>query len=444
MLAGGRRRARAATESAVGRRRPNLVVILSDNHRWDALSSMQHPFVRTPHMDRLGREGIRFQNAFCTTPLCSPARASFLTSLYAYRHGVQNNAERSSWSGEHDTFLEHLGRAGYRTAFIGKWHMPGSGLPRLRGVDHFVTFTVNDGQGRYFDCPLVVDGEPARSAETYLTDELTDRALAFIDRAPHQPFCVYLSQKAAHYPWKPAPDLEGLYAAEPVPLPAGANSWTGFSNGQIWGGFDRSIESAYRSYMETVTSLDRSVGRLLARLEDHGILDDTAVVYASDNGFLFGEHGKVELRWPLEEVIRIPFAIRFPPLVARRGRTPPQMALNIDLAPTLLEIAGVDVPPAMQGVSLVPVLRDPQARGRRAWLLENYAEFPYRTPTYQGVRTERYLYVEYAGGLAPSLHDLRADPAQTTDLWGTPAAARIAPELREMLAGLRRGERLDA
>lgn len=442
-LAGAPTLARAAKRRRVDRP-PNIVVILSDNHRWDAMSSMRHPFVRTPNMDRIGREGVHFANAFCTTPLCSPARASFLTGLYAYRHGVRNNADQSSWDETRATFLELLKRqAGYDTAFVGKWHMPSSGLPRLRGVDRFVTFTVNDGQGRYFDCPLVVDGTEQPSKKRYITEELTDRAIAFVERKRSAPFCLYLSHKAVHHPWQPAPGDEGIYRKEEVPMPPGANSWTGFTNGQIWGGFDRSIESAYRSYMETTTSLDREIGRLLRRLQSLGCLDDTVVVYTSDNGFLFGEHNKVELRWPFEEVLRIPFLLRYPRIDVRPGRRT-QMALNIDLAPTLLDLAGVAVPDEMQGSSLAPVLGDPAAAGRRAWLVENYKEFPYRTPTYRGVHTRRYLYVEYENALDPSLHDVVEDPQQSTNLIGTPQGDRIAVEMRRLLATFTETRSVDA
>jgi N-acetylglucosamine-6-sulfatase len=168
------------------------------------------------------------------------------------------------------------------------------------------------------------------------------------------------------------------------------------------------------------------------------------VLYASDNGFLFGEHKRVELRWPFEEAIRIPFLLRYPRLVRAPGRRAGQMALNIDVAPTLLELANVPVPAFMQGLSLLPCLRDPSAPGRRAWLVEGYKEFPYRVPTYQGVRTERYLYVEYESGLAPTLHDVVDDPKQSVDLIGTARGDELLPELQRMLAALRRGERLDA
>lgn len=436
---------RRAARAAGSDRPPNLVLILSDNHRADAMGCAGHPFVRTPHLDRLAREGVRFTNAFCTTPLCSPARASFLTGLYGWRHGVHNNTTASRWDDAHVTFLELLRRqAGYATAFIGKWHMPVSGLPRLRGVDRFVTFVANDGQGKYFDCPLVVDGREEESRRSYLTEELTDRAIAFVEGAGDGPFCLYLSHKAAHYPWSPAPDLAGIYDGEPVRLPEGASRWAGFVDGQIWGGFDRPIPSAYRSYMETITSLDREIGRLLAAIEGRGLDTRTIVVYASDNGFLFGEHGKVELRWPFEEVLRIPLIVRDPRTREASGRHAAQMALNIDVAPTMLAWAGLEVPAVMQGVSLVPALRDPQAPGRRAWLVENWREFPYRTPSYQGVRTDRWLYVEYEPPFPPTLHDLRADPGQHTDLLGRPELRERTRELAQTLAALRRGKRFDA
>lgn len=344
------------------------------------------------------------------------------------------------------TFLELLEKhAGYRTAFIGKWHMPASPLPRLRGVHHFVTFTIHGGQGRYFDCPLVVDGHEEPSRKRYITEELTDRALEFIEgRRTGAPFCIYLSHKAVHHPWRPPPDLEGIYAREPVKLPPGANSWTGLANGQIWGGFTGSIESAYRSYMETVTAMDREIGRLLERLDALGLAHRTVVIYTSDNGFLFGEHGCVELRWPYEEALRIPLLVRYPPLVRTSGRPRAQMALDIDIAPTVLELAGVEVPGWMRGMSLVAALRNPQAPGRRAFLVEYFRDFPYRVPPYQGVRSRRYLYVRYACCYAPTLHDSARDPRQTANLIGTPEGERVRPALEAMLESLLRGERFDA
>jgi N-acetylglucosamine-6-sulfatase len=427
------RRLRAAATAP-----PSFVFVLSDNHRADALGAAGHPWVETPALDRLAAEGLRFENAFCTTPLCSPARAGFLTGLHAHRHGVWNNAERSRWDETHTTFLERLkAGAGHATAFIGKWHMPASGLPRLRGVDHFVTFTVQHGQGRYRNCPLVVDGRPEASRRAYVTEELTDRALAFVEAHRRQPFALVLSHKAVHHPWRPAPRDEGRYAHAPVTLPPEASTWAGLTDGNLFGGVTQPLADAYRTYMETLTSLDRDVGRLLDALDALGLAGRTVVVYASDNGFLFGEHRRTELRWPLEEVLRIPLLIRAPAHVRDPGGRRAQMALNLDLGPTLLELAGLAPPPDLDGRSLVPCLRDPQAPGRDAWLLEHAREFPYPVPGYRGVRTRRHLYVEYEGRFAPTLHDLARDPRQTRNLIGTPEGDRLRPELARRLARLR-------
>jgi N-acetylglucosamine-6-sulfatase len=188
------------SDSAVGReKKPNLIFILSDDHRWDAMGNMGHPFIRTPNLDRLAKEGIRFQNSFVVTPLCSPSRASFLTGQYAHRHGVKNNL--TPWDDRHETFLELLKKAGYKTAFIGKWHMPGR-LPNILGkaVDRFVTFAESGGQGIYFDCPLLIDGAPRERKGKYLTEDLTDLAIEFMNREKDQPFLIYLAHKAPHQP----------------------------------------------------------------------------------------------------------------------------------------------------------------------------------------------------------------------------------------------------
>ncbi len=441
-LAGRPGRAAPAPPSAPPRRAPNLLVILADNHRHDAFGAAGHPWVETPALDALARDGVTFPDAFCTTPLCSPARASLLTGQYAWRHGVRNHTTQARWSPASRTFFEPLHEAGYATAFVGKWHMPGSPPPRLRGVDHFATFTVHEGQGRYFDCPLLVDGRAEGSRRRYLTEELTDRALDFVERHRRRPFCVVLSHKAVHHPWRPAAEDVGRYRDAPVELPEEADAWTGVADGQIFGGVTQPLAGAVREYMETVTSLDREIGRLLAALDALGLGPDTAVLYTSDNGFLFGEHRRVELRWPYEEVLRVPLLLRWPGGGLPAGRRQ-AMALLIDLAPTLLGLAGLPTPPSVQGTSLLPVLRDPGRAGRRAWLVENTREFPYPTPSYQGVRTREHLYVEFEGRFPPALHDVARDPRQRRNLMGTREGERVLPELRSLLAALRRGERFD-
>ena len=196
---------------------PNIVFILTDDHRWDALSSMGHPFLQTPNLDRLADEGILFESAFVTTSLCSPSRASFLTGQYAHTHGVVTN--HTPWDNRNVTFLERLSAAGYETAFIGKWHMPGDGLPELRGVDRFVSFTREGGQGVYYGCPLIIDGAETERPGRYITEDLTDLALDFISKERQKPFCLYLSHKAVHFGFRPPPHLKGRYRHVGLALP---------------------------------------------------------------------------------------------------------------------------------------------------------------------------------------------------------------------------------
>jgi N-acetylglucosamine-6-sulfatase len=338
------------------------------------LSSEGHEFVETPSLDRLAAEGVRFTNAFVTTSLCSPSRGSFLTGLYPERHGVFNNF--TPWNNENRTFFEYLKRVGYRTGFVGKWHMPG-GLPSLRGVDHFVTFTVMGGQGVYFDCPLVVNGVEEPSRKPYIAEELTDRALEFIRAHREEPFVLYLSHKNVHAPFSPDPREQGRYAQEPFEIPDEAHSWVSMTEGQYVHLTLSPLQTVARRYAEAVTSMDREIGRVLDTLDELGLADRTAVLYTSDNGYLFGEHGLIDKRWAYEESIRVPFLFRYPPLQPTRGTEIDRAVLNVDLAPTLLGLAGVEVPQYMQGRSLLPLLRDPKSPWRDAF----YYSYPFEPHT---------------------------------------------------------------
>ena len=428
-------RVRAASEKG---RRPNIVFILSDDHRWDYLGCAGHPFIDTENMDRLAEEGVLFSNAFVTTSLCTPSRASFLTGQYAHTSGVKNNL--TVWPNEKTTFLELLKGAGYDTAFIGKWHMPGR-LPKLRGVDTFITFTVQAGQGRYFDCPLIINGVETPSRKPYITEELTDYALEFITKERENPFCLYLSHKAVHHQFLPPPELNHLYDDVEMPLPKEADNWFGMTRGHMWTGIFGPVEYHMRNYCEALVAMDRQIGRVLDKLDEMGVADDTIVVYAGDNGYFWGEHRLVDKRWPYEESIRIPFIVRYPRLIQEPGRTADQMVLNIDLAPSLLGMAGVTVPEDTDGESFEPILLSGEAPGRKAWLYEYFKEFPYNVPELNAVRTETHIYVEYEGGRPPELYDVVNDPKQMQNLFDTPGGKELLPELKNMLEALKKGER---
>jgi len=420
------------------KKRPNIVFILSDDHRWDYMGCVGHPFLDTRNMDKLADEGVLFSNAFVTTSLCTPSRASFLTGQYAHTHGVKNNI--TVWRNEAVTFLESLKGVGYDTAFIGKWHMPGK-LPDLRGVDKFITFTVQAGQGRYFDCPLIIDGVETPSRKPYITEELTDHALEFLDKNRDNPFCLYLSHKAVHHQFLPPPELNHLYDDIEMKLPEEADTWLGMTRGHMWTGIFGPMQYHVRNYCEALVALDQQIGRVLDKLDEMGVADDTIIVYAGDNGYFWGEHRLVDKRWAYEEAMRIPFIVRYPRLVKEPGRKADQMILNIDLAPSLLAMAGVPIRDGTDGESFVPILQDASAPGRKAWLYEYFKEFPYNTPPLNAVRTETHAYVEYEGRRPPELYDVVNDPKQKNNLIGTAEAESLLPDLKEMLEGLKAGKR---
>ena len=434
---------RASALPKTGEDKPNIIFILTDNIQYDDFGFMNHPFIQTPGLDKLAGEGVVFENAFNTTSLCSPSRASILTGAYAHNHGVKNN--HTPWTGQKPTFMEHLKNAGYDTAFVGKWHMPGEGLPDMPYLDLFVSYTYREGQGSYVDCPLIVNGKETQGRKRYLTEELTDRAISFIEERKNAdgsrtPFCLYLSHRAAHPPFVPPEDIRGMYADKKVELPREVDSWFSKTNGNVFQGVMMgSYEEQYRKYCEVITAMDRQVQRFMNRIDELGLDKNTIVIYAADNGMMWGEHRRHGIKYPYEEAIRLPFVVRFPRLIKDPGARRKQMILNIDIAPSLLDIAGAPVPDDMDGESFVPYLVDGDASGREAWLLEYWKYYPENFPSYVGVRTQTHKYIEYEKTLKPQIFDLVADPKEQKNLYGTPEGDRLIPELKAMLEALRRG-----
>jgi N-acetylglucosamine-6-sulfatase len=423
----------AASPRERGKQPPNIVFILSDDHRWDYMGNAGHPFLEPPNLDRLAAEGVRFNNAFVTTSVCSPSRASFVTGLRTERHGVFNNF--TPWNGQNRTFFEYLKQAGYQTAFIGKWHMPGE-LPELRGVDEFVTFTALMGQGHYLDCPLIVNGKARRSRKRYIAEELTDRAIEFIEAHQDRPFALYLAHKNVHAPFTPDVSEKGRYRNRRIQLPRGSHSWVHWTNSYYEQLVAPPMERSIRSYGEAVRSMDRQIGRILDALDELGLQDQTAVIYTSDNGFLWGEHQLIDKRWAYEESIRIPFLVRYPELVPRGPAESERIVLNIDLAPTLLDLAGLEVPAYMQGESILPLLTDPESAWRDAFYYSYYREAPFPAPTAHAIRTERYKYIEYDAKEA-ELFDLERDPEERSDLLESEEGEKLRESLSRRLRALR-------
>jgi N-acetylglucosamine-6-sulfatase len=446
--------------------RPNIVVVLVDDMRWDEVRAAGHPFVETPHMDRLAREGARFLNAFATTPLCSPSRASFLTGQYPHTNGIFDNTARPSH--QLPVFPRDLQRAGYLTAFFGKWHMGNDDSPRP-GFDHWVAMP---GQGEAIDPQLNVDGQRVKTSG-YVTDLLTDRVERFIERAGDRPFLVYLAHKALHpnvaqrddgsvgtLPGQPggfvaAERHRGRYAGRVMPRrPSAFEPPLGkpallrrIGDLPPLGRETATTDEEIRGRLEMLLAVDDSLGRIVGLLEKRGSLDNTVVVFTSDHGYFYGEHGlSEERRLAYEEAIRIPLLVRYPPMV-RAGTTPAEMVLSLDLAPTLVELAGGSTAPGVQiqGRSLVPVFRNSARDWRSSFLVEYFSDtvFPrIRNMGYVAVRTNRHKYIQYQElERMNELYDLDSDPYEQRNLIDAPDARpvleRMQSELRRLMSETR-------
>lgn len=412
--------------------RPNVVFVLIDDLRHDVFGYTDHPFLQTPHIDALAAGGMRFDNAFVTTSLCSPARASFLTGQYMHNHKVVSNADLMQTGTI--TFPRLLQTAGYETAFVGKWHMGGSTDAPRPGFDHWVSFR---GQGAYFPKGqrLNVDGESVEQRK-YMTDELTDYATRWLaKRDRQQPFLMYLSHKGVHGLYDPAPRHLDRYKDESVDLQLGEantdsadtktpmwvrdqrNSWHG-TEFPYHGRSGQSVAEMYRHYCEMILSIDDSVGQVMETLRKTGADRNTLVIFTSDGGHLWGEHGLIDKRCAYEESIRIPMLAHWPATINPASRCTAVVA-NIDIAPTLLEIAGVQVPAQIDGQSFRDQLSEPEsARSRSPLLYEYYWEpaFP-QTPTMFALRDSRYKLIQ-AHGIwdMDELYDLSIDPAEANNL----------------------------
>lgn len=402
-----------------------------------------------------------FRNAFMTTPLCSPSRASFLTGQYAHTHGITDNVDRSAASHKLATFPLLLHQSGYETAFIGKWHMGNDDSPRP-GFDRWVSFK---GQGTYLDPDINDDGKAVKPSG-YITDILNGYAVEFINRRHDKPFLIYLAHKAVHPEvtqnndgsvnvadaelFIPAERHRNLYAGRTVPRrpnynrapegkpalqrqignlpPLGANTGTR----------DEAILGRQRSLM----AIEDGVGEIFKALKETGQLDKTVIVFASDNGYFYGEHGlSFERRLAYEESIRMPLLVRYPRVI-KAGTVRNEFALNIDLAPTLLSIAGVPVPGNMQGRSLVPLLKSEKIKWRDSFLIEYYSDrvFPRIVQMgYKAVRTGRWKYIHYLElkGM-DELYDLETDPYEMKNLINQPGSEKALDEMKKEMERLLR------
>lgn len=440
----------AAQVSFAAEQRPNVVFILIDDLRYDTFAFMDHPFMETPHIDRLATGGMQFSNAFVTTSLCSPARASFLTGQYMHNHTVVDNADLMPQGTV--TFPQLLQRAEYRTAFIGKWHMGGSSDAPRPGFDHWVSFR---GQGTYAAGKqfLNVNGKQV-PRQKYMTDELTDYAVQWLQgQTADQPFLLYLSHKGVHGLYDPAERHRDRYrdkqvvppptmadtaennAGKPMWVQDQRNSWHGVEF-PYHGRSGQSIAEMYRHYCEMILSIDDSVGRVMQALREKGLEDRTLVLFTSDGGHLWGEHGLIDKRCAYEESMRIPLLAYGADLVEPGTRCDAIVA-NIDVAPTVLELAGIEPPAWIDGQSLAGLLTDPRGvdSWRKSLLYEYYWEpaFP-QTPTTFALRTDRYKLIQYHGIWdTDELYNLVEDPNEMHNLIAEGEHQALIAKLRQQL-----------
>ena len=415
----------------------NVVYILSDDHRYDVMSFLGHPWVETPAMDAMAREGVYFENAMVTTALCSPSRASVLTGQYMHKHGVvHNNVLPNAGS---IFFPQYLQASGYTTGFFGKWHMGGHSDNPQPGFDRWVSFR---GQGHYYppeklpNWSLNVDGMTVPQ-KGYITDELTDYAIEWLNSSVKQkdkPFFMYLSHKGVHGMFHPAERHAGRYKDKPLPVPstmadteenyAGKPLWLK-NQRNSWHGVefayheDTNIAEHYRLYCEALLSVDESIARVRQWLSDNGLSENTLVMYMGDNGFQWGEHGLIDKRTAYEASIRVPL-LGVCPKLWKPGTVVTDVVANIDIGPTVLAAAGLQTPQHMDGQSFLKLAagKQPSSAWRKNMLYEYYWEYNFpHTPTTFALRTDRYKFIQYHGIWdLDELYDLKNDPNETQNL----------------------------
>ena len=443
----------------------NVVFILSDDHRYDYMGfTGKIPWLKTTNMDRMAAEGAYIKNAFVTTSLCSPSRASILTGLYSHTHKVVDNT--APLPKGLTFFPQYLQKAGFKTAFFGKWHMGNDSGDPQPGFNHWEAFK---GQGEYYNPRLNTNGVWKQYKDsTYATDLLTEHAIDFMKEQikEDKPFFVYLSHKGVHDPFTPAKRHKGCYAGNQLVIPESFNTpyygikqlpskdpitgkpaqgkdyygesmfptWVK-NQRESWHGVDyayhgRPWKDQVINYCETLRSVDESIGSVLDYLKEAGIEDNTLVIYMGDNGFAWGEHGLIDKRQFYEESVRVPMLARCPELF-KGGQVLEKMVQNIDIAPTILAAAGLDKAKNMVGASFIPLLQGKDIKWRDRIFYEYYWEYEYpQTPTMHGVRTDRYKYIRYHGIWDTNeFYDLKEDPNETHNLIA-------APELQDTIKQL--------
>jgi N-acetylglucosamine-6-sulfatase len=438
-------------------KKPNFLFILVDDQPYDAVGfSNRYPFLKTPNIDKLAKEGVNIENFFVTQSICSPSRASFLTGTYPHIHGVNQNNKHvdPDWQ-NYAPYSTHLQNSGYETAHIGKIHMAWKrGKEHIRpGFDYWFSFI---GQGQYFD-PKVNDNGVEMKLEGYMTDILTDKTIDWLKnkRDPNKPFSLNLWHKAVHERHLPAPRHKDLYKNEDLPTPPydthketfkGKPEWLRRKTyGFKWNENDKIPDELpeitwpinkqkYMQLLRSLIAVDESLGQVIKTLDEMGELENTVIIYSSDNGYFMGEHTFLDKRLAYENSMRVPMIIRYPKLITKNSIVKEQ-CLNIDIAPTILDLAGVKKPSYMQGESMVKLVSGKKDKSwRKSMLFEYYVDdaWPYAGPNQVAVRTNKYKLIDnFLEDDIDELYDLVNDPGEMKNLINDDNYNNVEKELRE-------------
>lgn len=429
--------------------KPNVIFIYTDDQRFDALSVVQNeqgkaarfPWFKTPNLDRLAAEGVRFRNSFVTNSLCSPSRSAFLTGKYNHLNGIANN--HTELTDTTVTYATELKKSGYKTGFFGKWHM-GKQTGKRQGFDYSASFI---GQGQYFDCPLEVNGKQTATIG-WVDDVTTDYALQFIRQNNAAPFALALAFKSGHGPFQPATRHAKDYSDVLLTKPATEQNLPPYlgkidvgrpnqnnqqNNNKLSNSWTENNDDRVRNYFRCLAGVDENVGRVLNLLDSLKLTENTIVIFTSDNGFFLGEHGVGDKRAAYEESIRTPLLVRYPKLIPK-GKTEDKLVLNLDIAPTILDAAGVKAPKSFQGQSLIALETGKAKDWRKSFLYEYFYENNFALPTIEAVRTETAKLIKYPGQEEwNEVYDLTKDPNESNNLYNTAAGAALKKSLESEL-----------
>ena len=454
--------------------RPNILVVMTDDQAANQMSCAGHALLNTPALDRIANEGVRFTNSFCTNSLCAPGRAAVLTGTYSHVNGILGNSESGNeiekLSTEIPTYPQLLQQAGYRTGMMGKWHLSTDPV----GFDDW---KILPGQGVYFDPEFIINGE-RKTVPGYVTDLTTDFAIEFLEQdRGEQPFCLVYQHKAPHRPFTPAPRHADLYNDIEWPYPETYND--DYATRDVAARaedmrFEVSLKPDYddipaglsaedernwifqrfmKDHHRTLSAVDEGVGRILDYLDEKGLAEDTLVIYTSDNGFYLGDHGWYDKRFMYEPSLRIPRLLRYPRMV-KAGQVDAHFVQHQDIAPTVLDFAGVAIPEVVQGRSVRPVVEGTPPEDWCRSMFYSYHEdswsrslvpgfnpgrygTPHRVTPHRGVRTDRYKLIEYyKEGDYWELFDLAEDPNELRNVYSDPANAELIADLATQLRAL--------